>query len=173
MEQCKSNVTAPVLLPSICRPRRTLLAERALRDVHAGRTQTWAPFKVPDVGDWLRISRSCPGCALASHGDKRMAKLRIIIPILLPAGLPVLGTHSEYQDLMRMQSRTPQFLKRTGRIKLRESTLCGWYGASIPVCHVVPICTCAMAKCWRPGIHLCLAIRSGQRPRTTFHRQER
>ena len=113
------------------------------------------------------------GCALASHGDKRMAKLRIITPILLPAGMPVLGTHSEYQDLMRMQSRTPQFLKRTGRIKLRESTLCGWYGASIPVCHVVPICTCAMAKCWRPGIHLCLAIRSGQRPRTTFHRQER
>ena len=44
-------------------------AEKALAEIRAGRTKTWEKFEVPDERNRLRIHRSGPRSAVASHGD--------------------------------------------------------------------------------------------------------
>ena len=120
--------------------------ERAMEEVHAGRTRDLDAVQGARRGDRLRLPRGGARPALAPHGHPRRARSPTTTPTRRPAGTPARATPSARPAPTRTRSRTRRCSRRTGRTTSRASTSCARCAASTPACPAACTCTWATAR---------------------------
>ena len=130
--------------------------EKAMAELHAGRTKTWTDFKVPEHAIGCGFHEAVRG-VLSHHvviRDGKIANYHPYPPTPWNANpRDVYGTPGPYEDAVQ---NTPIF-EETGRTTSRVSILCARFAASIPVCPAVFTCISATEKYWRLTTRRCLA----------------
>ena len=105
--------------------------EKAMKELHAGRTETFTPFKVPSEAIGCGFHEAVRG-VLSHHlviRNGKIANYHPYPPTCWNANpRDVSGTPGPYEDAVQ---NTPIF-EENGPESLRESILCGRYAASDP-----------------------------------------
>ncbi len=132
-------------------------AEKALEELHAGRTKMWTRLQGAGRSHRLRISRGRARRAFASRGDQRTGRLPTIIPIRRRRGTPILAIPTARPVHTKTPCRTRPSSKRTGATSSRASTSCARCAVSILAFPAVCTCTTGEEGFSIPAILRCLA----------------
>src|SRR5207302_1729815 len=125
--------------------------EEALKELRAGHTKTWTPFKVPDEAlscGWTEAVRGVLSHHMVIRGGK-IANYHPYPPTPWNGSVrDVYGTPGPYEDAVQ---NTPIF--RTRPRVSRASTSCGRCAASTRACPVGSTCTSGRARSWNRCTH--------------------
>ena len=109
VEQCDRTRSRPHLLPGLRRGRRLYFVEKALEELHAGRTKTWTDFKVPESAIGCGFHEAVRG-VLSHHvviKDHKIANYHPYPPTPWNANpRDIYGTPGPYEDAVQ---NTPIF----------------------------------------------------------------
>ena len=137
-----SSATGPAPTSRPTRPRRRLyFVEKALHEVHAGRTKTWTDFKVPDEAIGCGFHEAVRG-VLSHHlviRDKQDRQLSPLSAHPLERQPPRQLRHA--RALRGRGAGTRRSSRRTAPITSRGSTSCGPCAASTRACPAACTCT--------------------------------
>ena len=124
--------------------------EKALAELHAGRTKTWTEFKVPDEAIGCGFHEAVRG-VLSHHVVIRDGKIANYHPVSADAVERQPARHLRHaRARTRTRCRTRRSSRRTARTSSRASTSCARCAASIRACRAACTCTWATARCSRP-----------------------
>ena len=151
-----ATAPAPTSRPTLRRAALHFI-EKAMEELHAGRTKTWTDFKVPDEAIGCGFHEAVRG-VLSHHVVIRTARSPTTIPIRRRRGTPIRATSTARPALTRTRCRTRRSSRRTVRTNSRASTSCGRCAASIRACRAACTCIWATARCWRRVIRRCSAL---------------
>ena len=133
--------------PALC-----YFIEQALKEVRAGHTKTWEPFKVPKEAIGCGFTEAVRG-VLSHHmviRDGKIANYHPYPPTPWNASpRDSYGTPGPYEDAVQ---DSPIFEENGPETSSKASTSCAPCAASIRACHAACTCISATAKFWRNAI---------------------